>query len=296
MSILKDLILISIYSISFWILYNNLDEVVTLSIFLIVVSCIAIYYRKLYLDTNYKFTQRTNFFTEILLHDLKTPILAQLRALELLYKEKVGIMNDTQKELVLQSENSCKCVLSLISMLLKTYNFENGKSKFYYETFSLSELLNECINELFVLQEEKNVKIVCTTPICETKIRADKADIKTVILNLLTNAIMHSKCNEPINANINITVNKIELEIIGNGSILSEKECLQMFDNSQPFIHSYTTIGNRLGLYLSKKIIEGHKGEIFVQKDGNEFNRFIFTLPMAQNDNYVMPVSPCSLY
>jgi len=205
-------------------------------------------------------------FTGTLLHDLKTPTLAQLRGVELLGNNVIGTLNPEQKELVTQIQESCRYTLDMISMILKTYRIENGKKALIKETFCLSELLNECFEEIASKAEEKNLEFVYKS-VPNTFIEADRADIKTVISNLLMNAVTHSDKNEKIYVSLDLNSRKLKMEIKNKGAVFSMPQ-------------QYSAIGEGIKLILSKKIVHYHHGSIFAVREGSDTNRFTFTLPV----------------
>ncbi len=219
------------------------------------------------------------YFIETLTHDLKIPTLAQLRGLELLKSEFVGGLNQEQQELVSHIEDSCEYILDMISMIVNTYRFETGANKLVYEKFDLVELLFECFAKLSEIAKEKSSFFVYRTSIKKVIIAADRVELGKVIINLLTNTLMYTYKNEPIFVDINQTKDQVEFIVTSRGILLSEKECMTMFDSFGARTPKYSTIGNGIALYLCKKIIDAHKGRIFASTDGEKFNKYTFILP-----------------
>lgn len=242
---------------------------------------IAVFYIVKFIRVNSSFKKETKnqqqYFINTLVHDLKIPALAQLRGLELIQNETVGNINDTQKALIGEIEDSCKYSLDMISMVLNTYRFENGLNKLYYETFNLADILQNCFDENSKFAKEKNISLMYNTISKDTILEADKCEIKTVISNLISNAIIYSNKNETININILTKNDKLMFTIESKGITLSKQECLTMFekDNTQKF----TTIGHKIKLYLCKKIIERHCGKIYASTDGVISNKITFVIP-----------------
>ena len=228
--------------------------------------------------------RQKEYFIETLIHDLKVPTLAQLRGLELIRNESLGNINGEQKELINQIETSCKYILEMISMVLNTYRFETGQNQLIYEVFNISELVMDCFNKISPQAQEKNITFSYGTNKENTNIEADKEEIRQVILNLLSNAIAYSNKDERIAVNAVIENNQLKLTIVSRGIILSERECKTLFDRSNGEYPKYTTIGHGIGLYLSKKIIDMHNGDIYASTDGISTNTFSFTIPQHKQN------------
>lgn len=236
--------------------------------------------------------RQKEYFIETLIHDLKVPTLAQLRGLELIKNESFGEINGEQKELITQIEVSCKYILEMISMVLNTYRFETGQNQLVYEVFNISELVMDCFNKMSPQAQDKNIIFSYGTNKENTNIEADKEEIRQVILNLLSNAIAYSNKDERIAVNAIIENNHLKLTIVSRGVILSERECKTLFDRSNGEYPKYTTIGHGIGLYLCKKIIDMHNGEIYASTDGVSTNTFAFIIPQHKQSPTPVANSP----
>ena len=91
-----------------------------------------------------------------------------------------------------------------------------------------SELVIECFEEISPVAQEKEVEFVYKDNGLNTIIEADRVDMKTVVLNLLSNAVMYSNHNEQVTVNIEVSTNHIQVEITSRGITLSERECSTM--------------------------------------------------------------------
>lgn len=115
-------------------------------------------------------------------------------------------------------------------------------------------------------------------------VNADKSKIEQVVLNLITNAIKYG--NE--NGHIWITVKSegyvILLEFRDDGKGISEKNISKLFNkNFQVRGESGNALGGMgYGLYLSKKILDRHKGEIWVKSELGKGSTFYVLLPIRQ--------------
>lgn len=219
-------------------------------------------------------------FIATLTHDLKTPTFAQINTLKMLLNEEFGPLNDTQKEIIKLSKDSCQYVSDLISTILDTYCYENGKIKLNKSTFDLVELIYDLGKSLKYALKENYQQIIFThnKPTCY--IYADKLQIKRVINNMMSNAINYGNKSSIININLNDFNNKLEFSVINESEPIPEKELPTMFNRFKETKLSYfnkTSTG--LGLYLSKQIIDIHQGEIFVKSCKEGFCTFGFKLP-----------------
>ena len=245
-------------------------DILTFSlVFILIIYKIKINYNYCYFNKIIKeqTEKQRKCFIDSLNHDLRIPTIAQIRALELLKNKNFGNLNDTQMEMLTQIEDSCKCILNLLSLMINTYSIENNSYKFTYEKFNLSEVIISCFNELLPQATEKQITFEYDGKIKNMSIIADKNEIKKVILNVLSASLLNSSNGEKVSVSISLINNKIRLTFAGNKSCyLSD-----ILTNS-----NYTPVGQTIRIGFCKKIIENHKGKIL--KSDNNF--FSFEIPV----------------
>ena len=212
-------------------------------------------------------TQRENFINS-LSHDIRIPTIAQIRALELLKNQKLGNLNDSQKEMVMQIENSCKCILNLMSLMINTYNMENNKYSLIYEKFNISEVIYSCFDELINEAAEKQIKFEYDNNIETPSIIADKTELKKVIMNILSTSITNANAGEIISVSTISFNDKVRLSFKSNNNFYLSNICEHT---------NYTSVGQKIRMGFCKKIIENHHGKII--KNNNQ-NLFSFELPI----------------
>lgn len=130
--------------------------------------------------------------------------------------------------------------------------------------------------------QEKNHLIKFDLPE-ELNINVDKSLIERVITNLVTNAIKYSQPKRTTHISLSKRNQCIEISVRDEGIGLSEKEIKMLFKKFSRIERSSIDIieGTGLGLYISKLIVELHKGKIGVESDGiNKGSTFIVSLPL----------------
>ena len=234
-------------------------------------------------------------FIATLTHDLKTPTYAQLNILKMLLKEDFGNLTPYQKELLELTQNSCKYSLDLISTVLDTYCYDNGRIKLNPQEFDINKLIFTLCKALKTLTQEKSQKIVFEPKSKEYIIFADELQIKRVITNMLSNAITYGDKNSTIRIKIEENNNEFKLSVINKSIPIPQKELSTMFNRfKETKLTCFNKASTGLGLYLSKQIIDLHKGKIFVKSYNDGTCIFGFKLPRkeAQNPETILKLSP----
>lgn len=234
-------------------------------------------------------------FIATLTHDLKTPTYAQLNILKMLLKEDFGNLTPYQKELLELTQNSCKYSLDLISTVLDTYCYDNGRIKLNPQEFDINKLIFTLCKALKTLTQEKSQKIIFEPKSKEYIIFADELQIKRVITNMLSNAITYGDKNSTIRIKIEENNNEFKLSVINKSIPIPQKELSTMFNRfKETKLTCFNKASTGLGLYLSKQIIDLHKGKIFVKSYNDGTCIFGFKLPRkeAQNPGTILKLSP----
>ena len=99
-------------------------------------------------------------FIETLTHDVKTPILAQIRIIELMLNGHFGEFNREQNEMLKITLDSCKYMYEIISTLISTYKYDCDKTSLRISQFDIMDVCKNALNELKPLLEENNIIFV----------------------------------------------------------------------------------------------------------------------------------------
>jgi PAS domain S-box-containing protein len=224
---------------------------------------------------------RENFIAT-LTHDLRVPLLAGVHTLEYLLKGSYGELDEKQKYIVEQLINSNKDLLRMVNTLLDTYSYESGKQTLVKREINMNKLIKESINELISLAEDKNHNIIFEETPEPWMVTGDKQELKRVLINLLSNAIIHTSEKGLIEFNLKPEGDFLIVSIKDNGAGLSEKDKKALFQRYFRGGKTLRKVGTGLGLYLSKYIVEAHGGKIWVESKIKEGSTFYFSIPLSK--------------
>jgi signal transduction histidine kinase len=227
---------------------------------------------------------RENFISN-LTHDLKTPLIAENRTLELL-NELIQDKTD-QKDLIVGLLKNNQHLLTMVDILLETYTFQDTFIKIHSTTVNIEELLSDCITQLINLAEEKNISIKNEIPQDLPSIEADINLLKRCFINILINAIENIPLHSEIRVQSQYQEDVLKVSIKDNGSGIPEEELDKIFEKYYSSKRTERKVGSGLGLYICKKIIEAHGGMITVSSQLNEYTEFIITLPVKRGEKQV---------
>lgn len=218
-------------------------------------------------------------------HELKTPLISIKGFTDLLLQFHSHKMDIDIKTLLFEIREGSRRLEKIIKSLLESSQLEQGKIQLNPEKLNLSFLINFCVGEMKGIAELRNHKVLIDVQ--ESLIAIfDKEAIYDVISNLLLNALKYTPSPGNILIQSMIYEDYYKIIVKDNGIGLSEKDQKRLFKQFGK-IERYgeglniDTDGTGLGLYISKKIVELHGGEIGVKSAGRgEGSSFFFTLPI----------------
>lgn len=211
---------------------------------------------KEYIDSLKEEKEKQKNFTDNITHELKTPISIILGHAELL--KKIKSADDREKSvnyIISESEKLLKQVEELlyISKLNKP-SFELVKKEEDIET-----IVQRCVALLRPRFEKFSIKI--SSNVEHRNLIFDSKRIKEVLLNILDNAIKHSKCTK-IDINGKMNGGNYVLKVKDNGKGMDEKIASELQkDELFPFYER----NSGLGLKISKMIMKKHGGDLHLE-------------------------------
>ena len=233
-----------------------------------------------YLETlqRQKIEEIRKTFTATLAHDLRSPILGEQKAIELILSRKPETPVGDFSEYLNGIYNTNDDLLRIVNNLLNIYQYESGKSELKLEANNVKDMLDPVIRILKPLAEDQKSDISINVEENLSSVMVDRVEIQRVLSNLISNAIKHNKKGTSININACKINNEVKISISDNGQGIPESEKPNIFQK-YPVVKS--GIGSGLGLFLSKQIIEAHGGKIWFDTEVGKGTTFYFTLPIA---------------
>jgi len=219
-------------------------------------------------------------FFSIIGHDLKNPIGALMNYTEILMNADMDIKEAERAEFYEIINFSAKHTFSLLENLLNWSRTQTGSIRFDPKHTSLTELVNENITLLKANAKSKTINLY-TDIKDDLRVFADPNMVKTVIRNLITNAIKFTHENGSIKISGLIDADKIIVSITDSGVGISEENIAKIFKVGEHHTTQGTNneAGTGLGLVICREFVEKNGGKIWVTSDIGKGTTFSFTIP-----------------
>lgn len=221
-------------------------------------------------------------FISILAHDLRNPF-HTLMGLALLLKKTIPTNNDNALEFANAILTTATNTYQLLENLLEWAHVQRNKIAPKPQIINLGELITECITLLYESAHTKKITIKNQIDSNSTLI-ADSEMLKTILRNLLVNAIKFSHKGSTVTLKASIKPLKAEISIIDNGVGMSQETVDKLFDlgSAQSSNGTDGEKGTGFGLLICKELIERHQGTITVKSEINKGTTFTIVLPQNQ--------------
>jgi PAS domain S-box-containing protein len=216
----------------------------------------------------------------IISHDLRNPFTTLLGFSQLLDEqysefseaEKISFIQEIRKA----SENT----FNLLENLLTWSRTQTGGIQARPALFDVAELLQQ---HLIIQQNTASLKRIDLSFKIPKGIMAyaDPDMVKTILLNLTSNAIKFTRTKGVITITATVQKDTVQIEVADNGIGMtpSDVESIFRIDKSRSKPGTSNEKGTGLGLLICKEFVERNGGKIRVESEQNKGSRFIFTLP-----------------
>ncbi len=261
-------------------------------------------------------------FVATLTHDLKVPLLAEKQTLTYLRQEIYGTLAEEQTEVIDVLKSSNRSCLSLVTGLLEVYRYDSGEVSLLFEMFSMEALLREIVQEFQALAQEKSIDLQLKSTLANTateaeprsattdeefeqadSVYADRLEIKRVLGNLISNAIINTSKHGVIQCKITNAENYGSDTIYKVSSFqytslkfpvkLTDRLMVSVQDSGLGFSSedldtlfkqfaankSRNPMSIGLGLYNCHQVLNAHKGIVWVESTEGEGSLVSFVLP-----------------
>ncbi len=229
-----------------------------------------------------KFDKLKTEFLSIASHQLRTPLSGIKGYMSMILDGDFGKFTDEQMDVLKRVKTEVDRLIRMVQVFLNVSRIESGRLFINNSPFNLCELINDVVEELAPTAQNKNIKIILNKPKEDIIVDADSDKIKDVVVNIIDNAIKYTP-----EGKIEITVKKTNsharVQVRDTGIGIDKEEIDELFSKFKRAkgVSEISPSGSGLGLFIAKKIIEAHKGKIWVESEGvGRGSVFTFILPI----------------
>ena len=222
-------------------------------------------------------------FLATMSHELRTPLNAIGGYVDLIDLGVRGPVTDDQRRDLDRVRYNQRHLLALIGNILDFTRLDAQKLPFDIASVCVTEAVETVLTSVEPLLDEKDLRRECRGCDSSVMVRADRARLEQILLNLVSNAVRFTPAGGMISVDVAKRDDHVTITVEDTGIGIAPEKLGVIFD---PFIQidsglTRTVGGTGLGLTISRALARAMGGDLTAASDGTTGARFTVTLPLA---------------
>jgi len=233
-------------------------------------------------------------------HELKTPLAVIKGYYDLLLSGSLGKLTDKQRDILQESKDSCERLVRLVSMFLNYSALESGKLVLHLRENDLRDCLGELATRWHEAFVRKHVRLDTILGGDLPIFKFDYQKVQQTVANLLDNALKHTPAGGHVTLRTELHFwerrsaeemqsverrrervqhpNSLKVSVSDTGPGIASEHHQEIFED---FVRvDRTSSGMGLGLAIAKRLVQAHRGKIWVDSEPRRGCTFTFLLPI----------------
>jgi PAS domain S-box-containing protein len=224
-------------------------------------------------------------FISMVAHELRTPLTSVNNSLKLVLDTAIGPLTQEQREVLEIGQRNANRLARFINDVLDFQKMKTASYAISFEKARIEECIKDAIETLNPLAESKGIQLITDLDPKVPEIDMDKEKISRVLINLANNALKFTlKGSVTIKTRMLPSGTELEIAVSDTGIGIKKEDIHKLFSTFvQVAPPEFKTSGSSgLGLAISREIIQGHKGRIYLESVWGEGTTFYIVLPLVQ--------------
>jgi len=229
-------------------------------------------------------TMKTNLLSNVS-HELRTPLVSIMGYTDMIYREKVGPLNEAQKEYLDISLRNVDKLVSLIENLLDFSRLHRGMERPVFSMVDLVEVAKSSVQVIRPVADRRKIRVELKAPQDELIVEGDSEKLSQVFDNLLSNAVKFNENGGSVFMELRKdSANNAEVSVRDTGIGIPREALGKVFTRFYQYDSSSTRKygGTGIGLSIVQDIVRMHGGRISVTSEVGKGSAFVFALPLAK--------------
>ena len=217
-------------------------------------------------------------------HQLRTPLTSVKGYISMVLEGDAGKITKQQRQLLQEAFTSSERMVHLISDFLNVSRLQTGRFIVDRKQADLANVVAQEVANIKQIAASHKVRINYKRPARFPLLYLDEGKIHQVIMNFMDNAIYYSPDDTPIKISLTIEDGEAVLRVIDKGMGVPEEAQHKLFTKffRAENARRQRPDGTGVGLFLAKKVIDGHGGSIVFESMLGKGSTFGFRLPIKK--------------
>ena len=228
--------------------------------------------------------QHKSEFLANMSHELRTPLNAIIGFSDLLQEQLASTLSDRQKRYLRNVRDAGDHLLGLINDVLDLSKVEAGRVELRRETVTIDALLAPVLAATREAAARQRIEFQSVVD-DDRSVSVDPARMRQVLYNLLSNAVKFTPAGGRVTLRVATSSDDLEVSVADNGLGIPEDKHDRVFGTFERLHETTSTAGGTgLGLALTKRLVELHRGTITFTSRENAGTTFVVRIPDAVID------------
>ena len=223
-----------------------------------------------------------NEFISMASHQLRTPLTSIKGYLDMMLEGDLGKISPTQRAVLREAFSSSERMVRLINDFLNVSRLQTGKFTIDKQSVDIAQILRDEVSLLKVVADQRSVEMVLKVDKKIPSLAVDSEKIRQVMLNMIDNAIYYSNPHKKVVITLKSSGKMIEFSVKDSGIGVPKSEQANLFGKFFRGTNAKKRRpdGTGVGLFLAKKVILSHDGEMIFESEEGKGSTFGFKLPV----------------
>jgi PAS domain S-box-containing protein len=214
-------------------------------------------------------------FIGMVSHEMRTPLTVIIGAIDTALSS--GISAEDSRTLLLDAGESAGELADILENLLELSRFQSNRLVMHKLPLSVGRLAAKCIDRIATQSDHR---FTLDIPDDIPPVEADEIRMHTILCNLLGNAVKYSPSGTEIRVFAHRRENDLVVGISDQGPGIAKEDQQRVFEQFERLGDPARARGLGLGLVVCKRLVEAHRGEIWVESEPGKGATFLFTIPL----------------
>ena len=244
------------------------------------------------ISAEYELEQKKADFLAMIVHDLRSPLIANIYGARLIKKRLKESLNGELSEIIENNMTTLDRALNLVNDLLDISKIESGKLEVNKDDIDIVEILDISIKSLRPMADIARISIEREAEPDIPRIKGDRELLIRVMINMIGNAVKYTSQGGNVRVTTLTTEFGVKVSVIDKGPGIPEEKLSTIFDRYVQLGRETENMkrGTGLGLTICKQIVDAHGGRIRAENAVGGGSIFILELP-----HLALAKSPSSL-
>ena len=215
-------------------------------------------------------------------HDLRNAVGNSKSVLEIISEDINAYGENSVGDILMMLKKATTKAYDMLENILYWSRIQRQEMKFQPEQYILNEIVEDVISKYQQSAKDKNIQLLLF-PSDPIQCHCDEHMITVMLRNILSNALKYTDPNGEIQVSITQNSKMIEIMVRDTGIGVGQEDIEKIFSPEELY-STYSTDGEKglgIGLYLSKALIDKHKGKIEFESQKGEGTIVRILLPVS---------------